>query len=406
MLNIEGILNILKISSDNNFRIQNGGLNLTMNKKKCLFLVFLIISGLFLVFLIFYPKSYHKEIIFLGTIISFIINLLLFSLERYRETIKTKKFSMKINFFEALLITSLILSLSAISGVIIYDNYLAPKPEWSIGIYHSESYEPINFSGKNFNNPVLTRADISDIKAEFVADPFLIHENNTFYLFFEVFNSITAQGDIGLAESNNGIDWSYKKIVLDESFHLSYPCVFEYKNEYYMIPETHAVRAIRLYKADNFPYNWSLIKTIVSGRNFADSTIFYFNSTWWLFTETDNNDVLRLYYCDSLLGLWMEHPTSPIISGDSNITRPAGNVLIFNNRIFRFAQDDYPNYGNQIWEFEITALTKQDYKEKRIDNKPFLKGYDYWNERGIHHISICRIANNSWIAAIDGHGFP
>lgn len=304
------------------------------------------------------------------------------------------------------IIAILIISLSAIGGIIVYNHYFAPKAEWSIGIYHSESYEPINFSGEHFNNPVLTRVHISDIKAEFVADPFLIYENNTFYMFFEVFNTITAQGDIGLAESNDSINWTYKQIVLDETFHLSYPCVFKYNNEYYMIPETKAVKSIRLYKADNFPYNWSFEETIASGRNFVDNTIFYFNSTWWLFTETDNNDVLRLYYSDSLLGLWKEHPMSPIISGDSNITRPAGNVIIFDNRIFRFAQDDYPNYGNQVWAFEITNLTKQDYKEKRIDDKPFLKGYDNWNERGIHQISICRIANNNWIAAVDGRGFP
>jgi hypothetical protein len=304
------------------------------------------------------------------------------------------------------IIVLLIISLSAIGGIIVFNHYFVPKAEWSIGIYHSESREPRNFSGEHVNNPVLTKVDISDIKAEFVADPFLIFENDTFYMFFEAFNTITAQGDIGLAESNDSINWSYKKIILDESFHLSYPCVFKYNNEFYMIPETKAVKAIRLYKADNFPYNWSFVKTIASGRNFVDNTIFYFNSTWWLFTETDNSNVLRLYYSDSLLGLWNEHPLSPILSGDANITRPAGNVIIFDNRILRFAQDDYPNYGNQVWAFEITNLTKQDYKEKGFDGKPFIKGYSNWNLKGMHQISICRIANNDWIAAVDGRGFP
>lgn len=241
-----------------------------MNKKEGLFFIFLIISGLIMFFLIFYPESYHKKIIILGAIIAFTINLLLFSLEKYRDYDKIKKFLIRINFLEAFLITILIILLSAIGGIIVYDNYFAPKAEWSIGIYHSESYEPINFSGEHIYNPVLTRGDISDTKAGFIADPFLIYENNTFYMFFEVFNTITAQGDIGLAESNDSINWSYKKIVLDETFHLSYPCVFKNNNEFYMIPETNAVKAIRLYKADNFPYNWSFVKTIASGRNFAD----------------------------------------------------------------------------------------------------------------------------------------
>lgn len=357
---------------------------------------------------IFYPESYDKKIIIIGAI-AFTINLLLFSFERCRVYDKIKIYSIRINLLEALLIAILIISISAIGGIIVYNHYIAakePRGEWSIGIYHSESYEPMNFSGEHLNNPVLTRVHISDIKAKFVADPFLINENNIFYMFFEVVNTITAQGDIGLAESNDGINWSYKQIVLDESFHLSYPCVFKYNNEYYMIPETSAVKAIRLYKANNFPYNWSFVKTIASGRNFVDNTIFYFNSTWWLFTETGNNDVLRLYYSDSLLGLWIEHPRSPIITGDANIARPGGNVIMFDNRIFRFAQDDYPYYGNQVWAFEITNLTKQEYNEKRINSNPFLKGYDNWNIRGMHHISICRLTNNNWIAAVDGYGLP
>jgi hypothetical protein len=386
-----------------------------MKKKEGLFFIFFLISGLFMMFLIlyfylegtiFYPDSINKKIILIGAIIAFTINLLLFSFERYKDYDKIKKFLKKINFLENFLIAILIISLSVIGGIIVYNYYFAPKTEWSIGIYQSESYEPINFSADHFKNPVLTKIQVSDIKANFVADPFLIYENNTFYMFFEAYNTITAQGDIGLAESNDGINWSYEQIVLDEPFHLSYPCVFIYNNEYYMIPETSAINAIRLYKANIFPYNWSFIKTIANGKKFRDNTIFYFNSTWWLFTQTDNNDVLRLYYSESLFGLWIEHPLSPIISGDANITRPAGNVIIFNNRIIRFAQDDYPYYGNQVWAFEVTNLSKQDYNEKNFDDKPFLEGYEKWNLKGIHHISICWIGKNRWIAAVDGRGFP
>jgi len=377
-----------------------------MNKKEMLFFTFIVISGIFIVFLICYPESAHKKILLIGVIIAFILNLLIFSLERYKNYEKIKKFLVLINAFEISLISFLIITLSSVGGIIIYDNYFAPKVEWSIGIYYLESFEPANFSSNLFKNPVLTKDQITDIKADFIADPFLIYENNTFYMFFESFNAVTEQGDIGLAQSSDSITWSYKQIVLDEPFHLSYPCVFKYNNEYYMIPETSAINAIRLYKANNFPYSWSFVETIASGKNFMDNTIFYFNSTWWLFTETGHNDVLRLYYADSLFSMWTEHPLSPIIAGDANITRPAGNVIQFDNRIVRLAQDDYPYYGNQIFAFEITNLTKQNYNEKSFDGKPFLKGYDKWNAQGIHQISLCMIGNNRWIAAIDGRGSP
>jgi hypothetical protein len=91
------------------------------------------------------------------------------------------------------------------------------------------------------------------------------------------------------------------------------------------------------------------------------------------------------------------------VEGDPNIARPGGNVIIQNERIIRFAQDDEPYYGNQLWAFEITKLTTEAYEEKRIGRKPFLKGSDFWNKRGMHQISPVRIGPNKWIACVDGY---
>ena len=102
---------------------------------------------------------------------------------------------------------------------------------WSIGIYTGES--PFNFiSPENVVNPVLTAKDVTDVSAFYVADPFMINENSTWYMFFEVVNIKTFQGDIGLAISNDGFNWTYKQIVLDEQFHLSYPYIFKWRNDY------------------------------------------------------------------------------------------------------------------------------------------------------------------------------
>jgi hypothetical protein len=147
-----------------------------------------------------------------------------------------------------------------------------------------------------------------------------------------------------------------------------------------------------------------LVKTLLEGKDFVDNTIFYYNNTRWLFTGTRNNTVLRLYYSDKLTGPWIEHPKSPIITGDANISRPGGNVVAFDtNRIVRYTQDDDPYYGNQVWAFEITALTKTSYEEHRVGRTPILKGVDNWNTRGMHHISPCLVSGNGWIASVDGY---
>src|SRR5205807_6639247 len=114
---------------------------------------------------------------------------------------------------------------------------------WSIGIYVGDS--PFHFLPvAGIENPVLTQLDVSDIPASFIADPFMIQAGDAWYMFFEAKNAMTRKGEIGLAVSKDGLNWSYKQIVLAEPFHLSYPYVFESEGEYYMIPETLQARQI------------------------------------------------------------------------------------------------------------------------------------------------------------------
>ena len=272
--------------------------------------------------------------------------------------------------------------------------------EWSIGIYTGK--DPFNLvSPDNISNPVLTAEDITDISADFVADPFMVKEGSMWYMFFEVMNTNTNQGDIGLAVSNDALNWSYKQIVLDEPFHLSYPYVFKWKNEYYMIPESHESYSIRLYKAVDFPTQWSFIGILLYG-NYRDSSIFRHHSKWWMFV-TDRDDILRLCYAVNLTGPWIEHSESPIIRGNANIARPGGRVLVFDGRIVRYTQDDYPTYGNQVRAFEITELTTTSYEEKRVSENPILTASGAgWNKHGMHHIDPHRVGRNKWIACVDG----
>lgn len=283
--------------------------------------------------------------------------------------------------------------------------FVAKQDKWSIGIYLGEN--PFNFiPPKETMNPVLTANDVTDVPAKFVADPFMLKEGNTWYMFFEVLNSLTKQGDIGLATSNDGLHWTYKKIVLDEPFHLSYPHVFKWDNEYYMIPEAHQTSSVRLYKAINFPTKWAFVKTLFSGTDYLDPTIFHYSDKWWIFTGTNRkkNDTLHLCYSDNIMGTWFEHPDSPVIKGDASKARPGGRVLIFDGRIIRYAQDVTPTYGTQLRAFEIDILTPTSYKEHELDKSPVLKASGIgWNRDGMHNIDSHQIDKDRWIACVDGN---
>ncbi|MTI31901.1 hypothetical protein E1171_13865 [Cytophagales bacterium RKSG123] len=220
-------------------------------------------------------------------------------------------------------------------------------------------------------------------------------------MFFEVLNKATNQGDIGYAESVDGKMWDYKKIILDEAFHLSYPYVFEWKNESYMIPESFEDLSVRLYKAKNFPAEWEYIGNLLSGYPYVDPSIVRYQDKWWMFVATGSS-VLNLYYSDDLRKGWQPHSLNPIIKNNKNISRPAGRVMVYDDKLFRLTQDGEPIYGFQVFAFEITQLTKEIYKERIVSNTPIVTGTGQgWNAAGMHHVDPLQIGN-IWMYAVDG----
>lgn len=277
--------------------------------------------------------------------------------------------------------------------------------EWGIGIYEGSS--PFEFSpARNVENPVLTRRNVSDLDARFVADPFMLRVDKTWYMFFEVMDRQTKKAAIGLAVSENGRQWKYQQIVLREPFHLSYPYVFEWNDQYYMLPESYEANSIRLYQAVDFPTRWSYRATLLSGRFYVDPSVFQNGGKWWLFTETNaeqKSDTLRLYLADELMGPWQEHPASPLVEGNDQIARPAGRVLVLPNRVIRYAQDCVPVYGTRVRAFEITELTTTKYREQEVRQSPVLSPTGHgWNGSGMHHIDAHRLEDGRWFACVDG----
>ena len=283
--------------------------------------------------------------------------------------------------------------------------FIGKKRHKAIGLYSGTS--PFNTSPTpQIGNPILTANDITDVHAEYVTDPFVVKEDLTWFMFFGVRKTETKLGAIGLATSDDGYNWHYQRIVLDEPFHTSYPYVFKWQNEYYMVPESPGADSIRLYKAQAFPNNWSLVKTLLTG-NYVDPTLFRFDGLWWMFAESNphGHDRLSLFYANDLGGPWAEHPMSPVINGNGHIARPGGRVINFEKRLIRFTQDDEPYYGNKLWAFEITHLSPTQYNEKRVGDLPALReGEMAWNNRGMHHIDLHQIGPKNWIAYVSGHG--
>jgi hypothetical protein len=154
------------------------------------------------------------------------------------------------------------------------------KNAWSIGIYAGPS--PFQLSAPaNIKNPVITAEDVTDLNVNIVAHPFMVVKDSLYYLFFTAKNDLSKEySGIGLAENKNGFDWRYRQIVLKEPFVLSYPYVFRWQDNYYLIPEAHAESFVRLYRAIEFPYRWTYEKDLITGDHFISASVVHYADMW------------------------------------------------------------------------------------------------------------------------------
>ena len=277
--------------------------------------------------------------------------------------------------------------------------------EFSIAIYEGTSPTALR-PMPGVRNPVLSRHDVTDRNAAFVADPFMVNVEGIWYLFFEVLNRETDRGEIALATSPDLRRWRYEGVVLSEPFHLSYPLIVVSDGVHYMIPESYQAQGANLYRASYFPRGWQRIAPLLHGPVILDSTIFQHNGRWWMFCDTSPHHTegeLRLFYSDSLHGPWIAHARNPLIKNDPNSARPAGRVVTMDDKLIRFGQVCRPEYGTAVRAFEIVRLTTDEYEEREIVGGPVLKaGWRRWHRHGMHHVDAHETSPGHWVACVDG----
>jgi len=210
-------------------------------------------------------------------------------------------------------------------------------------------------------------------KDRFWADPFVIYHNNSYYIFIEEFIYKQNKGYISYFTINEKGTVSTPKKIIEKPYHLSYPFVFSYNNEYYMIPETADNQTIELYINTDFPEKWKLHCILMEDIFAVDSTLLYNDGIWWLFTNIREHigasecDELFLFYSSNLFGgYWKSHPQNPIVS-DVKSSRPAGKIFSYNGNLYRPSQNCSKMYGYGMQINHIIQLTKTEYKEECID---------------------------------------
>jgi hypothetical protein len=225
----------------------------------------------------------------------------------------------------------------------------------------------------------------------FWADPFPLKVNGKHFIFFEDYVKAAGRAHISVIEVDQSGMVGSPRDVLKLDCHLSYPFVFEWSGDYYMIPETGDRNVVELFRAVSFPFEWQPVKILLEANCPLDATVIEIDDTWWMFVNIQeegvavNWDELHLYYADNLLGPWKPHARNPIVS-DVRSARPAGRLFRTGNALYRPSQNSSMRYGYGTTISRVTKLSTSEYNEKKV-----LEILPQWDKNiiGIHTLNVC-----------------
>ena len=231
----------------------------------------------------------------------------------------------------------------------------------------------------------------------FYADPFLAeHEGRTF-VFFEDYCYVERKGTIACAELRaSGIGEPHTVIAGPD--HLSYPSLFQWRGDWFMLPETGARRRVEIWRARRFPGEWTLETVALDGVDACDATVWQHDGRWWMFVTVcvaggPRADEVSLFYADTPAGPWRPHRTNPVVS-DAAHARSAGALYRDGDTVVRPSQDARGGYGQAITLNRIDRLTPREYRETPVGS---IKPTWHPRVRGTH-----TIARSSTFEVIDG----
>ena len=169
------------------------------------------------------------------------------------------------------------------------------------------------------------------------------------------------EGDSALSEP---------KVVLERPYHLSYPFVFRWQGELYMVPETAENDTVELYRCEEFPARWRLERVLLTNVRAYDATLCERGDRWWMFVSvappgTDGNDELHVYSSVTPLGPWKGHRRNPVLV-DTRRARSAGPLFLRDGALWRPSQDCSIAYGHAITLNRVNRLDDDGYDETPV----------------------------------------
>ena len=199
------------------------------------------------------------------------------------------------------------------------------------------------------------------------ADPFVITFQGKVFVLFEAWGDQGRKGVIQFATLDSSGCWSQPEIALQRPYHRSYPFVFSWHGDFYMLPETRHNHTIELYRAREFPQDWELAAVLMDHVDVVDTTLLEYEGRWWMFTAgwgkwTARFRQLSIFHSCSPFGPWLPHARNPVVD-DLGTARPAGRLFLDNGQLIRPGQDCRFGYGCAIAWNRVNRLNEREYDE-------------------------------------------
>lgn len=287
--------------------------------------------------------------------------------------------------------------------LVILINYRTPflrqdGGDWSLGYGSSKNFpEKMTIDAKAIYS--IEKLKAQNDSTVFLADPFFVKEKDTFYIFFE-HATTKSRADIGLLTSVDGTNYKYRGTVLSQKFHLSYPQVFKYRNDFYMVPESKQANSVLLYKAHRFPFDWRVCDTLINNVQLVDPSI-YISDSLNIMVATDYAKNMYVYEADSLFGKWKLHQKPIALIGTES--RAGGRFFADKKGLLLPVQNFTMGYGYGVSIYRFT-FKEGSYTTKR--EKPlFLVANENIKEftAGMHQLDIQRLDTNEYYYVYDGN---
>lgn len=141
------------------------------------------------------------------------------------------------------------------------------KEIYTIALRPIDPENPLPALGGGAFTPLPYRADF------WYADPMLVQHQGKTWLFCEAYRRAEHRGEIAVfpivADGTPGAP----QTVISEAYHLSFPNVFWWNDQFWMLPESCANHSLNLYRCTEFPGGWQLAAAFEVGCELCDTIL-------------------------------------------------------------------------------------------------------------------------------------